>query len=135
MRLSIPSDAGRIHQALIQPEYLETWITLPGDTADSRLVAWREGGSYRFDHYRNGRLDLTISGNDRVRRRRKMLFTWKKNADRIAAESLVSIRLCGNFSSTILELHHTGIVSKQECEWQRQMWCRSLDRLCQLFGC
>ncbi len=134
MRVNLSSDVSRIYQALTQPEYLETWITLPDDTPGSYLVAWQLGGSFRLDHYREGRRDLVVSGDYRVRRRRKMLFSWKMKGDRATAESLVFIGLHGNFTSTILELHHRGISSVQDHGWQQEMWERSLERLSQLFG-
>ncbi|HUB18808.1 MAG TPA: SRPBCC domain-containing protein [Acidobacteriaceae bacterium] len=133
MRLSIPADAARIFQAFTQPEYLETWIAFPGDDADSYLVAWRQPDSYRFDHYRSGGRDLIVSGTYRFCRRRKMLFTWRMSGHREQAESLVYIRLFGNFSSTILELHHRGIASAADSLWLQEMWARSLDRLARLF--
>lgn len=135
MTVSVGSDASRIFQALTSPEYLETWISLPGDRADSYLVAWQQSGSYRFDHYRSGRRDLIISGEYRICRRRKLLFTWKTSGDRMGSDSLVYIGLHGNFRSTILELHHRGISSFAEYTWQQEMWHRSLDRLVRLFEC
>lgn len=135
MRVTVFSDANRIFQALTRPEYLETWITLPGDDASSYLVAWRQNDSYRFDHYRGGRRDLMITGSYRLCRRRKMLFTWKTAGDAMQPESLVYIGLHGNFGNTILELHHRGISSMGEHMWQQEMWSRSLDRLARLFEC
>lgn len=135
MRFTIRADASRIFQALTQPEYLETWIAIPGDQADSYLVAWRNGCGFRLDHYRNGSRDLTIVGEYRVRRRRKMLFTWRTIGDRANPESLVYIGLHGNFNDTLLELHHRGISSSLEHSWQHEMWRQSLGRLSRLFGC
>ena len=133
MRQAIRSDATRVFQALTKPEYLETWITLPGDDANSYLVAWRQEGGYRFDHYRNGRRDLIIDGGYRICRRRKMLFTWRARGERPAAESLVYVALHGNFTETILELHHRGLATAADQAWHLEMWQRSLDRLTRLF--
>jgi uncharacterized protein YndB with AHSA1/START domain len=127
------SDANRIFQALTRPEYLETWMTLPGDDADAYLVAWSQSGGYRFDHYQGGKRDLIITGEYRLCRRRKMLFTWKTSGESFQTESLVYVGLHGNFGSTILELHHRGIRSFAEHQWQQEMWQRSLDRLARLF--
>jgi len=134
MRVPIQSDASRIFLALTRPEYLETWITLPEDNANSYLVAWQHGSSYRFDHYRDGRRNGSICGDYRMCRRRKLLFTWKMTGDPAMAESLVYIGLHGNFASTILELHHRGIASTAAYLWQHEMWSRSLDRLARLFA-
>lgn len=134
MRISVQSDASRVFQALTRPEYLETWITLPGDGEDSWVVAWQQGNSFRFDHYRDRRRDVMICGDYRICRRRKLLFTWMRRGDVATTESLVYIRLYGNFTSTILELHHRGIPSASEHGWQQEMWSLSLDRFSRLFG-
>ena len=123
----------RIFQALTQPEYLETWIAIPGDRADSYLVARQNGSSFRLDHYRNGSQVLTIEGEYKVRRRRKMLFTWRTTGDRTNSESLVYIGLHGNFNETVLELHHRGISLPLEHTWQWEMWHESFRRLTRLF--
>jgi len=133
--VTIRSDANRIFQALTQPEYLETWIAVPGDEGDSYLLASHRSAGFRLDHYRSGTLDLMISGEYRVCRRRKLLFTWRTTRDNTSAESLVFIGLHGNFDDTLLELHHRGFSSPAECSWQHEMWTLSLDRLSRLFGC
>ncbi len=133
MSRSAPTRAASI-QALTEPEYLETWIAIPGDPADSQLIARQNGSGFRFDHYRNGSRDLTIDGEYRVRRRRKMLFTWRTTADGPNSESLVYIGLHGNFNDTLLELHHRGISSPLQHSWQHEMWRQSLGRLSRLFG-
>jgi uncharacterized protein YndB with AHSA1/START domain len=135
MRITIQSDASRIFQALTQPEFLETWIAIPGDAADSHMVAWQNSSGFRFDHYRNGKRDLMIDGEYRVLRRRKLLFTWRVTGDNSAEESLVYIGLHGNFNETLLELHHRGIASPAEHNWQHEMWRESLGRLVRLLGC
>lgn len=133
LRLTLRSDAARVFEALTRPEYLETWITLPGDDDTSYLVAWRQEGGYRFDHYRQGRRDLIIEGSWRICRRRKMLFTWRTSSDIPAPQSLVYISLHGDFTNTILELHHRGIANAEAWVWQREMWSQSLERLNRLF--
>lgn len=134
MHAALPSDANRIFQALTQPEYMETWLTFPGDDAASHLVARQQNNGFCLDHYRNESRDLVVSGDYRICRRRKMLFTWKKHADDApAAESLVYIRLHGNFTNTIVELHHRGIAAPPEYAWQQAMWQASFARLTRLF--
>jgi hypothetical protein len=132
IRFTVHTDAARIFQALTKPEYLETWISLPGDDADSYLAGWRERNGYRLDHYRSGRRDMIIRTAWRICRRRKMLFTWTLTGDLTAPESLVYVGLSGNFSSTIVELHHRGI-SAADWSWQQEMWHNSIDRLVRLF--
>jgi uncharacterized protein YndB with AHSA1/START domain len=133
MRITIDSDAARIFETLTRPEYLETWMTLPGDDADCYVIAWKQTGGFRLDHYRRGRRDVTIGGEYRICRRRKMLFTWRMDGDIAGPETLVYIGLHGNFTNTILELHHRGISSAADYLWRQEMWNRSLDRLSRLF--
>jgi uncharacterized protein YndB with AHSA1/START domain len=132
-QVHIQTDANRLFQALTKPEYLETWLTLPGDNAESYVVAWHQHDSFRFDHYHGGRRDLIIRGDYRLCRRRKLLFTWRTIGDLTVPESLVYLGLHGNFTNTILELHHRGISSAPEHLWQQEMWDLSLDRLTRLF--
>ncbi|HEY1502612.1 MAG TPA: SRPBCC domain-containing protein [Acidobacteriaceae bacterium] len=132
-RITVETDANRLFQALTKPEYLETWITLPDDNEDTYLVAWTQPDSFRLDHYRDGRRDLMIHGGYRLCRRRKMLFTWRLSGDSTGSESLVYIGLYGNFTSTILEIHHRGFASAEDYMWQQDMWNNSLDRLAKLF--
>ena len=133
MRFCVNTDATRIFQALTRPEYLETWISFPGDDVGSYLVAWRERDGYRLDHYRRGTRDTMIRAGYRICRRRKMLFTWNMSGERSTSESLVYVGLQGNFTSTIVELHHRGLSSTSDCSWQREMWHNSFDRLTRLF--
>lgn len=133
IRFTVNSDAWRIFQALTRPEYLETWLTLPGDDPQSYLVAWQQQGSYRLDHYHNGRRDLIIDGSYRVCRRRKLLFTWRTRGDTVRPDSLVYIGLHGNFTNTILELHHRGLSTASDYFWHQEMWNSSLQRLSRIF--
>lgn len=133
MRIAVDADAARIFETLTRPEYLETWMTLPGDGEDCYLVAWKQRGSFRLDHYRHGRRDVMIRGEYRICRRQKMLFTWRVSGETAGPETLVYIGLHGNFASTIVELHHRGIPSAAEFSWQQEMWSGSLDRLMRLF--
>lgn len=133
LRHTVRSSAARVFEALTRPEYLETWISFPGDDDSSYVVPWREEGGYRFDHYRQGKRDLIVEGTWRVCRRRKLLFTWRIRGDNASPQSLVYIRLYGEFSNTILELHHRGIATASAWSWQREMWRQSLQRLNRLF--
>lgn len=134
LHAALPSDANRIFQALTQPEYLEAWVRFPGDDAATHLTARQQDNSFCLEHDRNGSRDLVISGDYRICRRRKMLFSWIKRAEgSMATESLVYIRLHGNFTSTVLELHHRGIASAAEYAWQQAMWQGSFERLARLF--
>jgi Activator of Hsp90 ATPase homolog 1-like protein len=133
LRLFVKADAYRLSQALTTPEYLESWVTLPGDEPNSYLAGWKEADGFRLDHYQRGRRDLIIRCAFHRCRRRKMLFAFRVSGDLTPPESLVSIRLQGHFESTFLELHHSGISSASYYLWQQQMWQSSLARLTSLF--
>jgi hypothetical protein len=133
VRLSVKADAYRLSRALTTPEYLESWVSLPGDEPDSYLIGWKETDGFRLDHYQRGRRDLIIRCAFHVYRRRKMLFAFRMTGDLTPPESLVYLRLRGHFESTFLELHHTGIASASYHLWQQQMWESSLARLVSLF--
>lgn len=133
LRHTVRSDATRVFEALTRPEYLETWITFPGDDGSSYVVAWRQEGGFRFDHYRHAKRDLIVEGTWRICRRRKLLFTWKIKGENPVPQSLVYISLHGDFTDTILELHHRGIANASAWGWQQEMWSQSLDRLDRLF--
>jgi hypothetical protein len=74
-----------------------------------------------------------IRGDYRICRRRKLLFTWRMSGELNSPESLIYVGLHGNFTSTILELHHRGLSSEQEYLWQQEMWNSSLGRLQRIF--
>jgi uncharacterized protein YndB with AHSA1/START domain len=133
LRHTVRSDAARVFEALTRPEYLETWIWFPGDDEHSYVVAWRQEAGYRLDHYRHGKRDLIVEGSWSICRRRKMLFTWEIRGDTPTSRSLVYISLHGDFTNTILELHHRGIATASSWTWQQEMWTRSLERLNRLF--
>jgi hypothetical protein len=133
IRLSVKADAYRLFQALTTPEYLETWVSLPGDGANSYIAAWKEPDGFRIDHYRHGHRDLVIRCTYQMCRRRKMLFCFRLTGELTPPESLVLIRLSGNFGSTMLELHHRGVSASSYHAWQLEMWQLSLGRLASLF--
>ena len=134
LRTVIQADAFRLSQAFTRPEYLETWVRFPGDDATARLVSWQEGEGYRLDHYLRGQRDAILRCHFHVRRRRKLLFTWRLTADTRPPESLVLVRMRGNFDSTIVELHHRGASPAAYRLWQEAMWQASLHRLADLFA-
>lgn len=133
MTINIAADTRRIFQALTEPEYREIWVSLPGNDASCYMTAWQTAESFRLDHYRGGKRDLIISGEYRICRRHKLLFTWTRKDTTISSESLVCICLHGNFSSSILELHHRGLNSAEEYLWHQEMWRDSLEHLVALF--
>jgi activator of Hsp90 ATPase-like protein len=138
MRVVVGADRRRIFDALTLPEYIEAWLTLPGDHAGCRLVASQKEEAFRFDHFSAVGYDLSISGAFRVCRRGKMFFSWRKwdARDEHAwfTDSLVMIRLYGAFAKSTLCLAHSGSFSEEDYCWHSEMWERSLKKLQSLFA-
>jgi uncharacterized protein YndB with AHSA1/START domain len=137
MRIDVDANKRRIYDALTIPEYIEAWLSLPGNHTGGRTMASQADKTFRFDHYTHDRLDLSITGSYRACRRGRMFFSWRKssafNESRLAPESLVQIRLYGAFTKSILCLSHTGFCSDTEFRWHSEMWNRSLKKLQSLF--
>ncbi len=137
MRATLKADKRRIFDALTLPEYMETWLCLPCSHVDCRTTASQTGSRFCFDHYVAGALDLTITGCYQMCRRGKMSFTWQKTEahpqSEHSSESIVQIRLYGEFASSALSLTHTGHFSPDEYRWHCDMWQLSLNKLQSLF--
>ena len=129
MSIGLQADAHRIFHALTVPEYLETWIEMPDQAADSSLVASHGANGYHLSHYRAGRTHVSIKSRFLSCHRRKMRLQWQKTHELTCAESLVDIRLRGNFGSSILELRHSEFDSAEEFFWHRRLWEVSFEKL------
>jgi uncharacterized protein YndB with AHSA1/START domain len=137
MRATLRADKRRIFDALTLSEYRETWLCLPCSHSNCHTTASQTGSHFRFDHYVDGALDLSITGCYQACRRSKMSFTWHRTEahpkSEHSSESIVQIRLYGEFASTALCLTHAGFFSKDEYAWHSDMWQLSLDKLQSLF--
>lgn len=131
--VSVNADRHRIFHALTVPEYMETWICLPGAQSNHNVAVTRMPGSYRIDHFGAQGLERSFTGSYLFCRRSKMLFTWNRNLAIDAPESLVLIRLCGDFARTSVSLSHCGLISRVEYLWQQSFWEASLAKLRSLF--
>lgn len=129
---TIHADAQRISQALTVPEYVEAWICMPGQEDGSVVVASQVENGIQLDHWRAGRVIASITGCYLFCHLRKLRFSWRKAGRRTSNESVVDFRIRGNFGSSILELSHTGIGSRDEYLWHHQLWHASLEKLTSL---
>jgi len=138
----VNADAHRISRALTQPEYLETWISIPGAAPGSFTRATLQDNGYRLDHYSahystnysaHGST-LTIKGSFHYCHLRKIRLLWRKTTNALCTQSVVDIRVRGNFGSSIVELRHTALASADEHAWHEALWQRSLQKLALLFG-
>lgn len=129
MSIDVDADAVRIFHALTVPEYLEAWISMPGEPEGSAVVASAAENGYRLDQYSAGSVALSIASSYLFCHHRKMRLFWRKTRSLICSESLVDFRLRGNFASSILELRHTAIASADEYLWHQSFWHGSLQKL------
>jgi hypothetical protein len=136
--IHVDADAGRISRALTEPEYLETWISIPGAAPGSFTRASSQENGYRLDHYSARcfahRSALTIKGSFHFCHLRKIRLLWRKTSNALCAESVVDFRLRGNFASSVVELRHTALASADEHAWHEALWRHSLQKLALLFG-
>jgi hypothetical protein len=133
MKVRVNANTRRIFNALIEPEYRELWIRLPGQDQSGRIVALQSKDLFRIDYFQSQTLSLTILGSYCRCRQRKITFNWWK-ASSNSISSFVEIRLDGCFDGSILSLSHCGIVEKKEYLWHKEMWEESLAKLQEMFA-
>ena len=134
VEVSIPADTRRLFHALTTPEYVESWISVPGEHPDCSTVASRNDQNYLIEHSCDGNPSVLISGRYLVCRRHNLVFSWRVDGDRNVPETKVDIRLRGDFERTKLILTHSGFVSRHDSAWHRTLWNASLKRLAALYG-
>lgn len=132
MVFSIRADTRRLFHALTVPEYLETWLSLPGHPGCS-TTATRINDDYLLEHSCGDRPSVAITGTYLLCRRRNVLFSWSVDGDIFIPETRVEIRLQGNFEKTILSLRHSGFASTSDCAWHKDLWAFSMSRLTRLY--
>jgi len=111
------------------PEYLEAWISMPGQGAESAIVASSKPNGYRLDHWRAGRVIVSCVGCFLYCHRRKIRLLWHNAGRSDHAESVVDFRIRGNFAGSILELRHMALPSVGEFLWHQRLWSASLSKL------
>jgi hypothetical protein len=130
----VNADAQRISQALTVPEYIETWISIPGAAPGSFTLASSRDNGYCLEHISSQGSALTIQGAYLFCHLRKIRLFWRKTANAFCAESVVDFRLRGDFGSSVIELRHTALDSADEYAWHEALWRRSLNKLALLLG-
>ena len=133
MEFSIRADTRRLFHALTVPEYLETWLCLPGHLGCA-TTATLINDDYMLEHSCGDRPSLAITGTYLMCRRRNVLFSWRVDGEVFIPETQVEIRLQGNFENTIVTLRHTGFTSTADCVWHNALWSASMARLTRLYG-
>jgi uncharacterized protein YndB with AHSA1/START domain len=133
LEFDISADARRLFHALTAPEYLETWLTFPGQHFGCSTVVTRIEDDYQIKHECEGKPAICISGEYRSCQRHNLAFLWRVEGTSGLAKTRVDIRLRGNFGSTTLLLRHNGFDDAALHAWHLQMWSASMAKLIRLF--
>jgi len=128
---SVHADRYRIYQALTVPEYMETWFSAPGALSGLTEVRARED-FFSISYSCKAGERCRILCSYKVRRRNKLLFTWKHNAFSETPWSMVRIRLLGDFERTKVHVTHVGLTLRNQ-QWHQDLWESSLGNLGKLF--
>lgn len=133
MEYSLAADTRRIFNALTVPEYIEAWICVPGYHPDCQNVTCRVAHGFQIEHRCHSGAITRITGTYFSFLKRKLSFSWRPAGASGAGDSLVDIRLRGDFERSILRLRHRGFESEEEFNWHDALWSASIARLSRLF--
>lgn len=131
--IRVRAETRRLFQALVIPEYIETWLSVPYQEASWSLTPLQTRKGFVLEcSDRNARM-LRILAGFTAWRRRRLSIRWKLEGNRQLNESSVAVRVVGDFECSILSLCHTGLDSLEDFRFHQQLWSGSLDRLGKLF--
>lgn len=128
---SIPAERRRVYCALTLPEYMESWLSIPG-AAPGCVTVETDNQSFSIYCLDVESARLSIRCSYRTCNNKRLLFDWKCDSLRTARTCLVQIRLVGEFERTNLELIHLGL-DPSKINWHHELWDKSLARLSSLF--
>ena len=127
--IHLHGDTYRIFHALTIPEILEAWICIPCNEQNCRSLVELSGERLAVRHICPSGRNVSIFCDFIVRRRRRLLISWRTDSFSASRQSRVTIRLYGAFEKTLLSLHHTGLHSEDEKSWHQALWTSSLEKL------
>jgi uncharacterized protein YndB with AHSA1/START domain len=130
----LAADMGRIFNALTIPEYIEAWICLPGCPTECWNSTRRIADGFQIEHQCHSGAVTTVNCAYVSLLKRKLSFLWRPTGALEMTESLVDIRLRGDFECSILRLRHSGFASEEEFEWHSDLWAGSLTKLSKMFS-
>jgi uncharacterized protein YndB with AHSA1/START domain len=133
LEVSIRADIRRLFHALTVAEYLEAWISFPGDHSGCSTIASRSNEDFLVEHSCEGKSEFSIAGTYSVCRRHNLVFSWQIDRNLRMPKTEVDIRLRGDFENTRLVLEHSGFTSSSDCAWHRALWFASLGKLIALY--
>ena len=125
----IEAEWPRIFNALIVPEYLDVWLTMPGVERLECRAELKTLGGFRIDVFVGGAVQRAIHGAWIRSRPDEISYLWERNRAGSAAKSLVKLRLSGGPRRCSLNLRHHGLWDQKERDWYSMMWRESLDKL------
>jgi hypothetical protein len=130
LSVRVRAETRRLFQALVVPEYLETWLRIPEEGACT-IAPMKEPNGFVLQCA--SPKAVRIEAGYSAWRRRRLSINWRLEKNRIVRESSVAMRLIGDFECSVLSLCHTGLGSSEEFAWHRRLWTESLERLTKLF--
>lgn len=131
MSTRVHAETRRLFQALVVPEYLETWLRIPDEGVSWSLIPMEPAQGFVLE-CANPKPFRIFAGYTTWRRRR-LSIRWRLERNRLIKESSVALRLIGDFEYSVLSLCHTGLGSLEELTWHRRFWTESLESLSRLF--
>ncbi len=133
LEVRIRADIRRLFHALTVPEYLEAWISFPGDHSGCSTIASKNNEEFHVEHFCGEKQKFSIAGTYSVCRRHNLAFSWRIDGNLRMPMTNVDIRLRGDFENTWVILQQSGFASPSDCAWHRALWSTSLGRLTALY--
>jgi uncharacterized protein YndB with AHSA1/START domain len=129
----IKADTRRLFQALVSPEYVETWLILPDQSGSWDVSASAANPESAWECCAAEGRPLRIQAAFTVARRSRLSICWKLERGLQRYESMITLRLIGDFDYSTLSLCHVGFTSDDELAWHWRLWEGSLGRLAKLY--
>ncbi len=129
----VKADARRLFQALIAPEYVETWLTIPDSSGPCVVAPVASKALTAWECFTLNGEPLRIQTEFLVARRRRLSICWRLQRNARCLENRIAMRLIGDFSHTMLSICHVGFNQPDELHWHHQLWQASLSRLANLY--
>src|SRR5579859_441908 len=104
LECKVGADTRRIFDALTVPEYIETWICVPGHHPECCNVTTRIAHGFQIELQCSSGPSKKFVATYCSFRKRKLSFSWRPAHGSEGQDSFVDIRLHGDFERSILRL-------------------------------
>ncbi len=131
--VSVNADRRRVFHLLTIPEYMETWLLVPGRHKQSSMNVTSDSTGFQIQYFDEHGAPASLVAAYQTCRTAKAQFFWRRNGAAVSNPSFVKIRLNGDFGRTTLNLSHSGLGSEADRRWHSQLWDQSLQKLSSLF--